>query len=127
MLLIRLYWGYNLVVNGYTKLSDTKATQTFFHSIGLPPFLGYVVGLLEIVTGVHYIIGLTTQFATLVVVIITLNAYLFAHRDGLFALFTQPSKFIAQPPFLFLLTALFVCSRRCTCGDQYTFTNIHTL
>lgn len=76
VLLVRLYWGYNLINNGYTKLTDTKATQSFFKSIGLPPAVGYIVGLLELVTGIHYVIGLTTEFATLVVVLITLNAYI---------------------------------------------------
>ncbi|NUK29368.1 DoxX family protein [Parageobacillus sp. VR-IP] len=60
--MIRLVLGIILLVHGFTKFQGgIENTAGFFSSIGLPGFLAYLVGEVELIGGILLILGLGTR------------------------------------------------------------------
>lgn len=110
LLVIRLYWGWQLVVAGWGKLTNVAAAAQFFQSLGIPlPTASAVVsGGGEFVGGLLLIVGLATRVGALVILVNMIVAFLTAHTGEAQALFAEPSRFITAPPFTFLLASLLI-------------------
>jgi putative oxidoreductase len=62
LLAVRCALGIIFIFHGYPKLfGQTAGSQQFFSHVGLPPFLVYFVGILELFGGGLLIAGLITQ------------------------------------------------------------------
>jgi putative oxidoreductase len=77
--LLRITIGLIFTNFGKTKLGRQKKEKAaFFESIGLRPGLTFVwaIGLIEIITGLLFIVGFLTQIASVIAIIILLTALL---------------------------------------------------
>ncbi len=112
LLVLRLYFGWLLVVTGFGKWMNIHAVGEFFASLSLPyPLLSaYMVATFEVLGGLALVLGLFSRFFGLILSCVFIVAYLTAHKEAVAALGTSPSLFVQQEPFLYLLTALLVYS-----------------
>ncbi|MDO8643906.1 MAG: DoxX family protein [bacterium] len=112
LLLMRLFWGWHFFLAGKGKLVRIEPIVGFFGELGIPfPFFSaYLVGTVETVCGLLLLFGLFSRLAAVPLTITMIIAYSTAHTDALKTIFSDPDKFMAQEPFLFLLTALLVLS-----------------
>jgi len=110
LLLVRLYWGWQLVGAGWGKLMNVAAAALFFEGIGIPWPTGSAVlsGGGEFVGGLLLIAGLASRPAALVVLANMTVALLTAHAGDAQAVLAEPSRLITSPPFTFLLASLIV-------------------
>ena len=75
LLLIRLGVAFIMIFAGSMKLMDVSMTAGFFASIGLASiFWVYLVGILEVVSGILMLVGAYTQIAGIVIAVIMLVA-----------------------------------------------------
>lgn len=83
LFIIRFAIGIVFLIHGIDKASDIGSVVSFFTSIGLAPFMAYIVTGLEIIAGAAMIIGLYEQFAAFLIVVIMLFAiYLVKYPQG---------------------------------------------
>jgi putative oxidoreductase len=61
---IRVLVGIAFMAHGYPKLIDVPKTQGFFGSIGLPPELAVLIGLLEFIGGLVLLLGVLTRISS---------------------------------------------------------------
>jgi len=110
LLLVRLYWGWQLVESGWGKLHHLDKVTDFFTSLNLPlpgPTAHFVAGL-EFVGGILLILGLGSRLIGLVLTLNMVAAYWTADRDALFSVFSDPGKFYAADPYTFLFAAAMI-------------------
>lgn len=110
LLLVRLYWGWQLIGAGWGKLMNVGATAQFFVGLGipLPTFNAIRSGCGELGGGLLLIGGLASRLAALVLVINMSVAFLTAHTGDVRAILDEPSRFVTSPPFTFLMASLIV-------------------
>src|ERR1700751_5128057 len=110
LLLIRLYWGWQLAQNGWGKLHHLHRVTGFFRSLGIPhpglvaPFVSGV----EFVGGILLILGLLSRIAGLVLAIDMFMAYWIADRDALHSILSDPGKFYTAGPYEFFVASWIV-------------------
>src|SRR5271156_3880132 len=110
LLVIRLYWGWQISQNGWGKLHNLTHVAEFFASLGLPapgPTATFVATF-EFVGGILLAIGLLSRIAALGLAIDMATAYITADREALFSFFSDPGKFYNADPFIFLLIGLLI-------------------
>ena len=74
-LLLRIVLGLVFLANGFTKFQGGIGnTVGWFESIGIPGFLAYAVGTIELVGGIALILGIGTRVVSLLLGIIMLGA-----------------------------------------------------
>lgn len=110
LLFIRLYWGWQFMVDGWGKLHNLAKVTDYFASLGLPaPYVtACFVSILELVGGLLLAIGLGTR---LIAFLLTCNmtvAYITGDREALLSIFSNPDKFSAAAPFTYLMASLIV-------------------
>ena len=110
LLLIRVYWGVQMHGTGRGKLHDIGKVIGFFTDLGIPaPALNaYFVSWLEFIGGFLLIIGLASRPIALMLAIDMIVAYLTADREALLSFVSDPDKFTAAAPFVFLFSSLIV-------------------
>lgn len=110
LLIVRLYWGWQLAQNGWGKLHTLENVTQFFASLGLPAPgpTAVVVAAFELVGGILLALGLLSRITALGIAIDMFVAYLTADRAALFSFFSDPGKFYVADPFTFLFTGLLV-------------------
>jgi putative oxidoreductase len=110
LLVVRLYWGWQLVQSGWGKLHHLDKVTDFFTSLNLPaPALtAHFVSGLELVGGILLILGLGSRLIGLLLTINMLTAYWTADRDALVAVFSDPGKFYNADPYTFLFASAIV-------------------
>jgi putative oxidoreductase len=110
LLVVRLYWGWQLSQNGWGKLHNLSHVTEFFASLGLPApgFTATFVASFEFVGGILLAIGLLSRIAALGIVIDMFMAYWMADRASLFAFFSDPGKFSNADPFIFFFVGLII-------------------
>ncbi|MES1260309.1 MAG: DoxX family protein [Acidobacteriota bacterium] len=110
LLLIRLYWGWQLVQTGWGKLHTLDKVTEFFSSLGLPAPgpTAALVGTLEFAGGILLILGLASRLISIPLTISMFTAYVTADKEALFSFFSEPDKFYAAAPFTFLFAVLIV-------------------
>ncbi len=110
LLAIRLYWGWQFFMAGKGKLGDIDKVAGFFHSLGIPhPTLNaYLAGSAECFCGLFLLLGFASRLATLPLIFTMIIAYVTAENEALRSIFSDPDKFTAATPFLFLLAVVIV-------------------
>jgi len=110
LLAVRLYWGWQLMQNGWGKLHNLSGVTEFFTSLGLPAphFTAIAISSLELFGGALLALGLGSRLIALVLTGNMFMAYVTADREALLSVFSDPGKFYNADPFTFLLASLLV-------------------
>jgi putative oxidoreductase len=110
LLALRLFWGWQFVQAGWGKLMHLERTAGFFQSLGIPAphFSAIMAGGTECFGGCLLLLGLYARLASVPLIVTMLVAYATAEKDALAAITSDPDKFTAAAPFLFLGTAIIV-------------------
>lgn len=110
LLIVRVYWGWQISQNGWGKLHNLPHVTEFFASLGLPApgATASFVATFEFVGGILLAVGLLSRIAALGLVIDMFMAYITADRESLLAFFSNPGKFSGADPFLFLFVGLII-------------------
>ena len=110
LLALRLYFFWQLFLNGKGKLENIGKVTDFFGSLGIPlPTLNaYFIGSLECFGSLLLIIGLASRPLSLLIVIWMTVFYLTADFEAVSNIFSDPDKFVKADPFPFILTAFIV-------------------
>ena len=110
LLLLRLYFFWQLFETGQGKLSNIGRVIGFFRSLGIPfpKVNAYFVSSLECFGSLLLIIGLASRPIALMIVISMSVAYITADFEALVSVVADPDKFVKADPFPFLFAALIV-------------------
>jgi putative oxidoreductase len=110
LLLVRLYWGWQLIQSGWGKLHHLDKVTEFFTSLNLPmpAQTAVAISCLEFFGGIFLAIGLLSRLTALALTINLIVAYITADREALFSIFSDPDKFYAAAPYTFLIASLIV-------------------
>lgn len=110
LLLVRLYWGWQLVQSGWGKLHNLEKVTDFFTSLGLPmpAQMAVFISCVELFGGIFLALGLLSRLTALVLTVNLITAYITADREALFSIFSDPDKFYAAAPYTFLVASLIV-------------------
>jgi putative oxidoreductase len=110
LLVIRLYWGWQISQNGWGKLHNLSHVTEFFASLGLPApgATATFVSTFEFVGGILLAIGLLSRIVGLGLMIDMFMAYITADREALASVFSDPGKFYNADPFIFLFVGLII-------------------
>jgi putative oxidoreductase len=110
LLLVRLYWGYQLIQSGWGKLHHLDKVTEFFTSLNLPmpAQTAVAISCLEFFGGIFLAIGLLSRLTSLALTINLIVAYITADREALFSIFSDPDKFYAAAPYTFLVASVIV-------------------
>ncbi len=87
LLLLRFGFGVVFIYHGYPKLfSRVEFYHQAFERLGLPPWLSYVAGIIELFGGALLLVGLFTRVAALLLAVEFLFAMWKVHlREGVLA------------------------------------------
>src|SRR6201981_2192375 len=110
LLLVRLYWGWQLAQSGWGKLHHLSNVGEYFGTLGLPmpAQMALFIACVEFFGGIFLALGLASRITALVLTVNLTMAYVIGDREALLSFFSDPDKFIAAAPFAFLLVALIV-------------------
>jgi len=110
LLLVRLYWGWQLSQNGWAKLHNLSHVTDFFASLGLPAphATAAFVSSFEFVCGILLAFGLLARIAALGLVIDMFTAYWTADHAALLAFISDPDKFQNAASFIYLFVGLLI-------------------
>jgi putative oxidoreductase len=110
LLLVRLYWGWQLIQSGWGKLHHLDKVTEFFGSLNLPmpAQTALAISSLEFFGGIFLAIGLLSRLTALVLTINMVMAYITADREALLSIFSDPDKFYAAAPYTFLIASLLI-------------------
>jgi len=82
LLITRLIIGGIFIMTGWAKVAHMDGAIQFFGSLGIPAFLAYVVGYVELIGGVMIVLGLWTCFVAMVLSVIVVVAIWFTRASG---------------------------------------------
>ncbi len=110
LLVIRLYWGWQLAQSGWGKLHHLEKVTEYFQSINvpMPGPTAHFVALLEFVGGILLACGLGARVISAILTINLLAAYWYGDHEAFLSFFSDPGKFYAADPFTFLFVSLIV-------------------
>jgi putative oxidoreductase len=110
LLFVRLYWGIQLMQSGWGKLHNLDKVTDFFTSLGLPApgFTAGAISCLEFFGGFLLAVGLFSRLISLVLTVNMITAYATADKEALHSIFSDPDKFTAAAPYVFLMASLIV-------------------
>jgi putative oxidoreductase len=110
LFVVRVYFGWQLMTNGWGKLHNLAGFAGYFASLNIPfPSLNahFVAGL-ECFGSALLILGLGSRLIALLIAGDMFVAYWAGDHEALRAFFSDPDKFAAAAPFVFLIAALIV-------------------
>jgi putative oxidoreductase len=110
LLLVRLYWGWQLAQSGWGKLHHLSNVAEYFATLGLPMpgQMAVFIACVEFFGGIFLALGLASRITGLVLTVNLTMAYVIGDREALFSFFSDPDKFTAAAPFAFLVVSLIV-------------------
>src|SRR5882672_11506422 len=110
LLLVRLYWGWQLAQSGWGKLHHLSNVGEYFATLGLPmpAQMAVFISCVELFGGIFLALGLASRITGLVLTVNLAMAYAIGDREALLSFFSDPDKFIAAAPFAFLIVSLIV-------------------
>ncbi len=110
LLLVRLYWGWQLAQSGWGKLHHLSNVGEYFATLGLPmpAQMAVFIACVEFFGGIFLAVGLASRITGLVLTVNLTMAYVIGDREALLSFFSDPDKFVAAAPFAFLMVALIV-------------------
>jgi putative oxidoreductase len=108
LLLVRLYWGWQYMQDGWGKLHHLGRVTSYFASLGIPApgLMTPAISALEFVGGILLILGLGTRLTGLLLAGTMFMAYVTADRDALGSILSSPDKFYNADPFTYLFAAV---------------------
>jgi putative oxidoreductase len=107
---VRLYWGIQLAQSGWGKLHHLDNVTEYFTSLNLPmpDFTATAISSLELFGGILLTLGLLSRLISFVLTINMVMAYVTADKEALHSIFSDPDKFTAAAPYVFLIASLIV-------------------
>jgi putative oxidoreductase len=110
LLLVRLYWGWQLAQTGWGKLHHLSNVSEYFLTLGLPmpARMAVFIACVEFFGGIFLALGLASRITGLVLTVNLTMAYVVGDREALLSFFSDPDKFTAAAPFAFLVVSLIV-------------------
>ena len=110
LLFVRLYWGWQLAQSGWGKLHHLSNVTEYFTSLGLPmpAQMAVFISCIEFFGGIFLALGLASRITSLILTVNLIMAYVIGDREALLSFFSDPDKFMAAAPFIFLLVSLIV-------------------
>ena len=110
LLFVRLYWGWQLIESGWGKLHNLQKVGEFFASLNLPmpAQMAFFISCVEFFGGLFLVLGLLSRLTALVLTVNMLMAYITADREAFFSFFSDPDKFSAAAPYVFLIASLII-------------------
>ena len=110
LLFVRLYWGWQLAQSGWGKLHHLSNVAEYFGTLGLPmpAQMAVFIACIEFFGGILIAVGLTSRITALVLTVNLIMAYVIGDREALLSFFSDPDKFMAAAPFIFLVVSLIV-------------------
>ena len=110
LLFVRLYWGWEFAEDGWGKLHNLDKVTQYFASLNLPApgATALFVSIIELVGGVLLVLGLCSRLTGLVLTVNMLTAYVTGDRPALLSIFSDPDKFSAATPYMYLFAALVI-------------------
>jgi putative oxidoreductase len=110
LLLLRVYFFWQLFLTGQGKLAHIEKISDYFASLGIPlPTLNaYMAGATETFGSLLLIIGLASRLTAIPITVVMAVAYLTADLEAVTGIFSDPDKFVKADPFPYLISALIV-------------------
>jgi putative oxidoreductase len=110
LLFVRLYWGVQLIQSGWGKLHNLDKVTDYFTSLNLPMpgKMAVFISCVEFFGGLFLALGLLARVASLVLTVNLIMAYVIGDRVALLSIFSDPDKFTAAAPYVFLIASLIV-------------------
>ena len=110
LLLIRIYFFWQLFKIGLAKLENIATPIGFFTKLGIPfpEINAWVVACTETFGGILIVVGLATRLAAVPVTISMAVAFWVADRNAVLNIWGHPDKFVSAAEFPFFLAALIV-------------------
>lgn len=110
LLAVRLYWGWQLIESGWGKLHNLPKVTDFFTSLSLPMpgQMAVAISCVEFFGGLFLALGLLSRLTALVLTVNMIMAYVIADREALHSFFSDPDKFAAAAPYVFLIASLII-------------------
>ncbi|HTQ59491.1 MAG TPA: DoxX family protein [Candidatus Solibacter sp.] len=110
LLFVRLYWGIQLMQSGWGKLHHLDKVTDYFTSLGLamPHQMAFFISCVELFGGLFLALGLLSRLTSLVLTVNLFMAYVIGDREALLSIFSDPDKFAAAAPYVFLVAALII-------------------
>ncbi len=107
---IRLFWGYSFFTTGLGKLLHISQTETFFRSLHIPfpLFHSYLVGGIECIGGVCFVLGLGSRLVAIPLAISMCVALFAAHSHGASNVYDNLQEMLIQPPFTYMFVSLVI-------------------
>lgn len=87
VLVVRLIIGGIFISAGWMKVSDMATTIGYFAQMGIPAFLAYVVGYVELLGGLSIVLGLWSCLATAVLSVVMIFAMWYSRSMGFAGIF----------------------------------------
>lgn len=110
LLFVRLYWGWQLTQSGWGKLHNLPKVIDSFTSLNLPmpAQMAVSISCVEFFGGILLVLGLLSRLNALVLTVNMVMAYVTADREALLSFFSDPDKFSAAAPYVFLIASLII-------------------
>ncbi|HYL62839.1 MAG TPA: DoxX family protein [Candidatus Methylomirabilis sp.] len=110
LLFVRLYWGIQLLQSGWGKLHHLDNVTDYFTTLNLPmPHqMAIFISCIEFFGGLFLALGLLSRVTCVVLTINLIMAYVIGDREALLSIFSNPDKFTAAAPYVFLIASLIV-------------------
>jgi putative oxidoreductase len=112
LLAIRLYWGWQFIQDGWGKLTHLARVTEYFSSLGLPaPWLAALtVGLVELICGTLFALGIASRLTSLVLFVNMTMAYLSVPDDrvNFFHILSKPDDFYQATPYTYWFASLLI-------------------
>jgi putative oxidoreductase len=110
LLLLRIYFFWQLFQTGQGKLTHLGKISDYFASLGvpLPGVSATITGLFETFGSLLLIVGFASRLTAIPITVIMIVAYLAADSEAVSNFFSDPDKFVKADPFPFLFSALII-------------------
>ena len=110
LLVLRVYFFWQLFMTGQGHLANIGKVSEFFVSLGIPfPTLNaYLSSSVECFGSLLLIIGLASRLAAIPVAVTMAVAYLTADLEAVTSIFSDPDKFVKADPFPYFICAVIV-------------------
>jgi putative oxidoreductase len=110
LLLVRLYWGWQLAQSGWGKLHNLGQVADYFTSLNLPfpARMALFIACVEFFGGILFAVGLLSRMTALVLTINLFVAFVLGDHDALVSVIADPGKFTAAAPYNFLFASVLV-------------------
>jgi len=110
LLLLRIYFFWQLFQTGQGKLAHIDKISDYFASLGIPfaTLNAYLAGATETFGSLLLIVGLASRLTAIPITIVMIVAYLTADFEAITSFFSDPDKLVKADPFPFLISALII-------------------